>query len=170
MAPGRIRRPPDSLAWRSQLSWRCIAHSYRGWGCGPLMFWGVGEVATNVTQRQESLRRRLRQARARLQTDLRFAVEASSDWGQTARNEPEREENGALSYERDTSLAVASQVRGELADIEAALARLDAGTFGICERCRRPIEAERLQAIPEALYCLPCARDLALFLRVGRRR
>jgi RNA polymerase-binding transcription factor DksA len=126
-------------------------------------------VTTMVLQQQRAFRRRLRNAQLRLQTELRFAAAASTEWGQTARNEPEREENGVLSYERDTSLAVIGRLRGHLANIEAALARLDLGTFGICNGCGHPIAAGRLNAIPETSYCLRCARDLGSLPRPARR-
>ena len=46
----------------------------------------------------------------------------------------------------------------QLALIDAALARLDDGTFGICVRCGRPIAAERLDALPWAPRCIDCQR------------
>jgi RNA polymerase-binding protein DksA len=45
-----------------------------------------------------------------------------------------------------------------LADVEAALARRDAGDYGTCETCGRPITAERLAARPAARTCIDCAR------------
>jgi RNA polymerase-binding protein DksA len=41
-----------------------------------------------------------------------------------------------------------------LSEIDAALARIDAGTYGLCERCGRPIDADRLEALPWATLCL----------------
>ena len=40
----------------------------------------------------------------------------------------------------------------------AALARVDAGTYGTCESCGRPVGGERLAALPETRYCIDCAR------------
>jgi RNA polymerase-binding transcription factor DksA len=45
-----------------------------------------------------------------------------------------------------------------LAQVEDALARLDAGTFGMCTRCGNPIAPERLEAIPWAPLCIDCQR------------
>jgi RNA polymerase-binding transcription factor DksA len=45
-----------------------------------------------------------------------------------------------------------------LADVEAALERFGAGTFGQCERCGKPISRARLVAIPYARACVRCAR------------
>jgi DnaK suppressor protein len=41
--------------------------------------------------------------------------------------------------------------------IDAALARIESGTYGICERCGEPIEGKRLRAIPETPLCIVCA-------------
>lgn len=51
-----------------------------------------------------------------------------------------------------------------LTDIEAALARMDGGTYGICERCTSPIPLARLEAIPHTRYCVSCQgrRDTTL--------
>ncbi|REJ81130.1 MAG: TraR/DksA family transcriptional regulator [Acidobacteria bacterium] len=50
--------------------------------------------------------------------------------------------------------------RGQLAirmqQIEAALRAWEAGRYGACNRCRQPIDTERLEALPEAPLCLPC--------------
>jgi DnaK suppressor protein len=43
-----------------------------------------------------------------------------------------------------------------LSQIEAALKRIDAGTFGRCQNCGKPIGAERLEAIPWAQDCVDC--------------
>jgi RNA polymerase-binding protein DksA len=46
-----------------------------------------------------------------------------------------------------------------LAAIDAALARVEAGTYGMCENCGRPISAERLEAYPWASLCIDCKRE-----------
>jgi len=45
-------------------------------------------------------------------------------------------------------------------DVEAALARIDEGTFGRCEACRQEIPKQRLLAMPHARHCVPCAQRL----------
>jgi DnaK suppressor protein len=44
----------------------------------------------------------------------------------------------------------------ELDAIDAARARLAAGTYGACDGCHRPIPLARLRAMPTALYCVTC--------------
>lgn len=51
--------------------------------------------------------------------------------------------------------------QGEIRAIDAALDRIQAGTFGICARCGDPISAERLRAVPHAPLCQACAAELA---------
>jgi DnaK suppressor protein len=48
--------------------------------------------------------------------------------------------------------------RRALADIEAALARLDSGRFGWCEQCGAAVDVSRLAEAPQARYCLHCDR------------
>ncbi|MBX3443705.1 MAG: TraR/DksA C4-type zinc finger protein [Planctomyces sp.] len=45
-------------------------------------------------------------------------------------------------------------------EVKAALARLDAGAFGVCEACGKAIPRERLEALPYARHCVPCAEKL----------
>ena len=70
---------------------------------------------------------------------------------------------GTLGHARpeDRRLAGILYDRGvSLEQVDAALARLDAGTFGTCIRCGRAIAAERLEALPWAAHCIDCRREL----------
>ncbi|QTV78965.1 TraR/DksA family transcriptional regulator [Microbacterium sp. NIBRBAC000506063] len=51
--------------------------------------------------------------------------------------------------------------RTELAEVDDALARLDAGTYGVCAACGKPIPAARLEVRPFARLCVPCAEAAA---------
>jgi len=53
-------------------------------------------------------------------------------------------------FEREKDLAILEQLEGELAEIEAAMQRLDEGTYGIDEQTGEPINPERLEALPTA--------------------
>jgi RNA polymerase-binding transcription factor len=61
---------------------------------------------------------------------------------------------------RLTDISVGQSLEVSLARIERALARLDEGTYGTCERCGRPIPEKRLEAMPESVHCVECARSL----------
>ncbi|MFA9289283.1 MAG: TraR/DksA family transcriptional regulator [Weeksellaceae bacterium] len=45
-------------------------------------------------------------------------------------------------------------------NIDAAMQRIDKGTYGYCQRCNKEIPAARLELIPEAAYCVQCESDL----------
>jgi RNA polymerase-binding transcription factor DksA len=47
-------------------------------------------------------------------------------------------------------------LRSNLLDVERAVSKMDAGTYGICERCGQPISRERLEALPWAVLGIDC--------------
>jgi DnaK suppressor protein len=61
-----------------------------------------------------------------------------------------------LAVERESSARTLEQDFRLLREVEAALGRLSAGTFGICAHCEEAITRKRLQAIPWAAYCVSC--------------
>jgi RNA polymerase-binding transcription factor len=66
---------------------------------------------------------------------------------------------GAARYGADElTIAQLAAVRLSLEEIDAALVRLDHGSYGICERCGRPIPAERLDILPHTRFCVGCQR------------
>jgi DnaK suppressor protein len=66
-------------------------------------------------------------------------------------------EGATIAFEREQLGALLLAAQRGLADIDAAIGRLDAGTYGSCERCGRAIAAERLGARPAARTCIGCA-------------
>ena len=66
-------------------------------------------------------------------------------------------EGQTIAFERAQVGALAGQVRRTLVEVDAALGRLDSGSYGVCERCGAPIPEERLQVRPTARRCVPCA-------------
>ncbi len=63
---------------------------------------------------------------------------------------------GAKTYEREREIALTLNARDLVAQNERAIARIDAGTYGVCESCHKPIGKERLQAFPRATLCVAC--------------
>jgi DnaK suppressor protein len=61
-------------------------------------------------------------------------------------------------FEQLRDLTLRDRNEQHLAAVEAALARLDDGTYGLCVRCGRPIAQERLDALPWAAHCIDCQR------------
>jgi RNA polymerase-binding protein DksA len=65
-------------------------------------------------------------------------------------------DEGSATYQQEENLAVERHLSRELESVDAALARLAAGTYGKCENCGRPISPERLEALPTATWCMDC--------------
>ena len=63
---------------------------------------------------------------------------------------------GATSHERDQELQLLSTERETLLQLDRAFQRIEAGTYGVCERCSEPIGKMRVMAFPRATLCLPC--------------
>lgn len=64
-------------------------------------------------------------------------------------------------FAQQRDLALRDRANQHLELVDAALARLDDGTFGACATCAKPIAAERLEALPWAAQCIDCARGVA---------
>jgi RNA polymerase-binding transcription factor DksA len=60
---------------------------------------------------------------------------------------------GTETFEREKDISILEQVEAELADVEYALRRLDDGTYGTCEACGKPIDKDRLEALPATRLC-----------------
>jgi DnaK suppressor protein len=61
---------------------------------------------------------------------------------------------GTATFEREKADSIRTSVEGQLADVEHALARLEAGSYGVCELCGKKIPDERLKARPAARFCI----------------
>ena len=71
-------------------------------------------------------------------------------------------EGDTLNVERDRLLLVAAEARAKVAEIDAALERVDAGTYGQCEACGKAIPHARLEVVPEATLCVGCKTGASL--------
>ena len=65
-------------------------------------------------------------------------------------------EGDTLAVERERDLALSAQARAAVEEIDAALARIDDGTYGTCAQCGKNIPKERLRALPQASLCVQC--------------
>lgn len=82
------------------------------------------------------------------------------EWRQDVRAERGTDDEvGQASWAQMEHLAFATLEQGQktLAEVEAALNRMDRGTYGVCESCGESIPDARLRALPWARYCLKCA-------------
>jgi DnaK suppressor protein len=65
---------------------------------------------------------------------------------------------GTDNFEQEFTLSLMETEGGTLTAIEAALERVEEGSYGVCEDCAGPIAKTRLQAIPYAAVCIKCAQ------------
>jgi RNA polymerase-binding protein DksA len=59
----------------------------------------------------------------------------------------------------DGQVAISLNEESLLEQVEAAIERLQAGTYGVCQQCGHKVGMERLQAVPYAAHCIACARS-----------
>src|SRR5215469_9110506 len=91
---------------------------------------------------------------AALERDFRAAVDAAD----MANTDDEHDPEGAtIAFERQHVAALIAAAREQLSEVSDALARLEAGRYGSCVRCGRPIGSQRLAARPAASLCIECA-------------
>jgi RNA polymerase-binding transcription factor DksA len=67
---------------------------------------------------------------------------------------------GTDHYEQEMALSLLETQGARLEEIADALRRIEAGTYGRCQQCRRDIPRPRLEAIPYTRYCVTCATKL----------
>ncbi|MEU8432473.1 TraR/DksA C4-type zinc finger protein [Streptomyces sp. NPDC029216] len=132
-AGGLVAAPPGELAVRP--------------GEDP---WTAGEVAEARTELLSEVMR------------LRVELEASEmaisglmrDSGDGAGDD--QADTGTKNITRESELALAANATSMLEQTERALERLEAGTYGLCENCGKPIGKARMQAFPRATLCVDC--------------
>lgn len=97
------------------------------------------------------VRARLEAERARLAAQLRdlHATDGSFDEGFA--------DSSQVTAERGEIDALAGSLSESLRDVEDAVAKVDAGTYGVCETCGGAIGEARLEAMPSARQCITCA-------------
>jgi DnaK suppressor protein len=101
----------------------------------------------------------LREERAELLEQVaELSAEAGVDrWrGDGSGDDPA--DRGTASSERETAATLSDHARRLVDDIDEALRRVDAGTYGVCVRCGKNIGYERLEVIPAASLCMECKR------------
>ncbi|MCK8475997.1 TraR/DksA family transcriptional regulator [Microbacterium aurugineum] len=99
-------------------------------------------------------------AEARVQTTAATLDELTHDREGSNDDDEHDPEGVTLSSEWSRLTGLAEAAASELRQVDDALARVDAGTYGLCANCGRPIPAGRLEARPFAEYCVACAEKL----------
>jgi DnaK suppressor protein len=111
----------------------------------------------------DDLRERLLTEKSELQSQLEtleentFAASQSDMSGEVAFDD-ETADAGTATFERERDLSIENNIRDLLSKIDRALRRMDAGTYGICDRCGKPIEKARVKALPYVDLCIKDAQ------------
>jgi DnaK suppressor protein len=107
----------------------------------------------------QELKERLLEERRDLQSQFdeleesTFATNQSDLTGEMGFDE-EYADAGTATFERERDLSLVNNVRDLIQRIDKALAKIDEGTYGRCDRCGKPIEKVRIKALPYANLCL----------------
>ena len=105
-----------------------------------------------------SLATRLRERQGDLRAEIKAHLGAGTDTGIVGLSSvpTETDDWGVGDELAARDIAEARQQLGALADVDAALSRVDAGSYGECIDCGEPIAPARLEAYPAATRCIDC--------------
>ncbi|ADJ25439.1 transcriptional regulator, TraR/DksA family [Dehalogenimonas lykanthroporepellens BL-DC-9] len=105
----------------------------------------------------QELNQRLRGDLAQLKEQME-TLKASAPQEDRREGSPfgKREEEATETADLENRLALEKRVLDQIADVETAIAKLEKGTYGKCEKCGQPIAPARLEALPYARLCIAC--------------
>jgi DnaK suppressor protein len=92
----------------------------------------------------------------RAEIDRAEAASESLKRDQSSEGSGDEADAGSKTFEREHEMSLSNNSRDLLVQVERALGRLDAGTYGRCEECGNAIPKARLQAFPRATLCVAC--------------
>ena len=108
-----------------------------------------------------ALRERLAEEKKRLQATVNGASEdvdrdesEQSSLGELSNIDQHPADHASETFEREKEITIIESLEAQLNEIDAALSRIDDGTYGKCEACGKPIGDERLEARPTARFCI----------------
>ena len=116
-------------------------------------------------RQQQKLRQRLEERRTEIESDVSYMAGEMRAIGVD-----QDEENGSLGNhiaddgsniaEAERIVTVSEDLQQILAQVNAALERMNEGQYGTCQRCGKPIGAERLEAFPYVAFCIECQSQI----------
>jgi RNA polymerase-binding transcription factor DksA len=113
----------------------------------------VEEIRTALIDRKRLLADRVE----RLNEDS--ALGNPRDQGETTSLPTHLADLGTETFEQEKAIEMAERTAAEIQAIDDALERIEAGTYGVCEQCRKKILPERLKALPSASRCTRCQAE-----------
>jgi DnaK suppressor protein len=113
------------------------------------------DLMVRERQRLTDEENRITGAIERLREALKVEVDVDADEG-----DPDL-------IEREKNVALLSQLEKKLEGVHAALRKIDKGKYGVCERCGKEINPERLEIRPDATLCVECQTEVEKLIRRG---
>lgn len=99
--------------------------------------------------------------RERLELERRVQMDDLADGGsELADYDNHPADSASDTYERTKDFAIDENIEEIIERIDEALRKIENGTYGKCDRCERPINPDRLRAIPYATLCIDCAEAM----------
>jgi RNA polymerase-binding protein DksA len=104
------------------------------------------------------LRSHLENEKERLSEELEQLKASANSQDERREGSPfgKREEEATEALELEKRLVLEKRVKEQLADVEHALHKFEEGTYGFCDNCGKPIDPARLEALPQANWCMDC--------------
>jgi DnaK suppressor protein len=107
----------------------------------------LAEVRADLERQVTNLRQEYDRALADLSDLQQTATDGAGD---------DQADAGNKTFEREQEMSIAQNRLDLLTQMERAIDRINAGTYGRCENCGEPIAKARLQAFPSATLCVSC--------------
>ncbi len=144
-APAKAASPHRSRSFATQAEVKKAPPKRKG----PLDKFLLGQLAS-LREERETYSRQAESLRA--EADLLAAEREPGD----VQFDEESGEGDTLAVERERDLTLSAQATAAVEEIDRAIAKLDEGTYGVCEVCNSTIPKERLRALPYAALCVQC--------------
>ena len=114
-----------------------------------------------ATTKSNQVRAKLEIEKKRIQEEL-SQLNSSRSMDDRREGSPfgKREEEATESMELEKRLALENPLNDLLTEVERALKKLDAGTYGYCDICNTVIDPARMEALPQAILCLSCRKKV----------
>ena len=114
-----------------------------------------------MNTRLDNRRTELLELRERVLRAAHDIVEDDTEDGElsSAAGDQHLADHASEMFDREVDESLEDNAELIVREIDDALERIDAGTYGICVRCGQSIPEERLAAVPYAVLCVPCKRE-----------
>jgi len=111
-----------------------------------------------LTTDNSLLHNRLLEEQRHLNEELALLITSTRPIDERREGSPfgKREEEATETFELEKRLALEKRLKDQMAAVEHALHKYEEGTYGFCDDCGQPIDPARLEALPQAHFCMSC--------------